>query len=72
MILDDHKNEIGQSKPFGNRRENNIGNTNGNHTYQLQTPRKLSKLKKQTPIKIFLHRTVSKFCKTTSKKTSMI
>ena len=37
---------MGQSKPFGNRRENNTGNTNGNHAYQLQTPRKLSKLKK--------------------------
>ena len=46
MILDDHENEMGQSKPFGNRRENNTGNTNGNHAYQLQTPRKLSKLKK--------------------------
>ena len=31
MILNDHKNEVGKPKPFGNRRENNIGNTNDNH-----------------------------------------
>ena len=42
MILDDHKNDVGQPKPFGNRRKNNTGNTNEN---QFQTPRKLSKMK---------------------------
>ena len=47
MILDDHKNEEGQPKPFSNRRENNTGNTNDNHKYQFQTPRKLSKMKKK-------------------------
>ena len=31
MILDDHKNEVGQPKPFGNRRKNNTGNTDDNH-----------------------------------------
>ena len=45
MILDDHKNEVRQPKPFGNRRENNTGNTNGNHKYQFKTPRKLAKMK---------------------------
>ena len=25
MNIDDHKNELGQPKPIGNRRENNIG-----------------------------------------------
>ena len=45
MILDD-KNEVGQPKPFNNRRENNTGNTNGNHGYQFQTPWKSSKTKK--------------------------
>ena len=33
-------------KPFGNRRDSNTGNTNDNHEYQFQTPRKLSKMKK--------------------------
>ena len=46
MILDNHKNEVGQPKPFGNRRENNTGNTNDNHQYQFQTPRKSSNMKK--------------------------
>ena len=46
MILDDHKNEVGQPKPFDNRRENNTGSSNGNHEYQFQTPRKPSKKKK--------------------------
>ena len=31
MILDDHKNEVGQPKPFDNRRKNNTGNTDDNH-----------------------------------------
>ena len=38
MILGDHKNEVGQLKLFGNRRESNTGNTNANHEYQFQTP----------------------------------
>ena len=42
MILDDHKTEVGQPNPFGNRRKNKTGNTNEN---QFQTPRKLSKMK---------------------------
>ena len=46
MILDDHKNEVGQPKLFGNRRENNTSNTNDSHNYQFQTPQKLSKRKK--------------------------
>ena len=51
MILDDHKNEVGQllrklTKLFGNRRENNTSNTNDSHNYQFQTPQKLSKRKK--------------------------
>ena len=46
MILDDHKNEMGQPKPFGNRSKSNTGNTNDNRKYQFQTPQKLSKMKK--------------------------
>ena len=38
MILDDQKNEVGQPKPFGNRIENNTGNTNENCEYHFQTP----------------------------------
>ena len=30
MILDDHKNKIGQPKPSTNRTENNTDNTNEN------------------------------------------
>ena len=33
MTLDDHKNEMGQPKPSGNRRENNTGSTNDNYKY---------------------------------------
>ena len=66
IILDDYKKEIGQPKPSSNRTENNTSNNNGKHEYQFQTPCKSSK--KQTPIKIFLQRTVLKYCKTTSKK----
>ena len=46
MILDDHKNEVGQPKPFSNRRESNTGNINDNYEYQFQTPRESSKIKK--------------------------
>ena len=46
MILDDHKNEVGQPKPFGNRRENNTDTTNDNQEYQFQTPHKQSEMKK--------------------------
>ena len=60
------------TKTIRHRRENNTGNTNDNHEHQFQTPRKWSKIKKQTPIKIFLQQIVLKFCKTTSKKTIMI
>ena len=38
MILDDHKNEVGQPKSFGSRKENNTGNTNDNHEY-LKSPK---------------------------------
>ena len=53
MILDDHKNEVRQPKPFGNRRGNNTGNTNDNHEYHFQTPRKSSKMKKADTNKDF-------------------
>ena len=52
MILDDHKNEVGQPKPFCNSRQNSTGNTNGNHKYQFQT-RKSSKMKKADTNKDF-------------------
>ena len=56
MILDDHKNEIGQPKLSGNRKEKNTGNTNDNHKYQFETPRKLSKMKKvDTNIDFYLN-----------------
>ena len=51
MILDDHKNEMGQPKPFGNRSKSNTGNTNDNRKYQFQTPQKLSKMKKANTYK---------------------
>ena len=47
MILDDHKNEMGQPKPSGYRRESNTGNTNGNHENQFETPRKNQKSRHQ-------------------------
>ena len=31
MILGNHKNEVGQLKPFGSWRENNTTNINDNH-----------------------------------------
>ena len=46
MILDDHKNEVGQPKPFGNRSKNNTGNTNEIHECHFQTPQQSSKIKK--------------------------
>ena len=42
MVLDYHKNKVGQPKPFGNRRENN---THDNHEYQFHTRQKLPKIK---------------------------
>ena len=51
MILDDHKNEMGQPKPFSKRRENNTGNTNDKNECQFQTPQELSKMKKADNIK---------------------
>ena len=42
-----------QPKPFGNRTENSTGNTNENHEFQFQTPRKLSKMKKADTNKDF-------------------
>lgn len=58
LILNDHKNEKGQAKPFGNRSEKNTDNTNDNHEYQFQTPRKLSKMKKANTNKDFSRRIV--------------
>ena len=46
IILDYHENEMREPKGSGNRKESNTGNTNDNHKYQLQIPRKLSKMKK--------------------------
>ena len=46
MILDDHKNEVGQPKPFCSRGENNTDTTNDNHKYQFKTPCKSSEMKK--------------------------
>ena len=46
MILDDHKKEVGQPKPFGNRSKNNTGNTNEIHECHFQTPQQSSKIKK--------------------------
>ena len=53
MILDDHKNEVGQPKPFCNRIHSSTGNTNGNHKYQFQSLKKSSKIKKADPNKDF-------------------
>ena len=53
MILDDHKNELGQPNPFSNKRENNTGNTNDSHEYKFQTPWKSSKIKKADTNKDF-------------------
>lgn len=58
LILNDHKNEKEQAKPFGNRSEKNTDNTNDNHEYQFQTPRKLSKMKKANTNKDFSRRIV--------------
>ena len=71
MILDDHKNEVGQPKPFGNRSKNKTDNTNEIHECHFQTPQKSSKIKKYTPITISPQETVFKFCKTTLKKTKL-
>ena len=53
MIRDDHKNEMGQPKPPGNKRENKTGNTNDNYKYRFQTPRKSSKMIKANISKDF-------------------
>ena len=53
MILDDHRNEVGQPKPFCNKRQNSTGSTNGNHKYRFQTHRKSSKMEKRDTNKDF-------------------
>ena len=61
---------MGQRKPFGNRSENNAGNTNDNQEYQFLTPRKPLKMKKADTNKDFF--SLNRFEILTSKKTIMI
>ena len=53
MILNDQKKRSWATKTISNRRENNTGNTNGNHKYQFQTAQQSSNLEKADTNKDF-------------------